>query len=171
MAKALSLVTEVTERPGSQPGADHPDTLVAANNLSCYLRCIGRLDEALQARGGHAEPDAAQARRDCTHSPWPARSTWPTASVTPVNLAAAEALERETISQLTRCLGAEHPDTLVCQANLAVTLREAGRDQEAKELKAKVLADLARVLGAGHPDVAQLREGQRINRDLEPHNI
>jgi hypothetical protein len=82
-----------------------------------------------------------------------------------------EQLERETVTQLTAVLGAEHPDTLVCQANLAVTLRDAGRDREAKDLKAKVLAELAHVLGAGHPDTLQLREGQRINRDLEPHNI
>ena len=67
--------------------------------------------------------------------------------MTPGNLAAAEALERETVAQLTQVLGAEHPDTLVCQANLAVTLREAGRDQEAKDLKAKVLADLAQRAG------------------------
>ena len=86
-------------------------------------------------------------------------------------LDAAEALERETVSQLTQVLGAEHPDTLVCQANLAVTLREAGRDREAKDLKAKVLADCRQVLGTGHPDAIQLREGQRINRDLEPQHL
>ena len=28
-------------------GDEHPNTLVAANNLACYLRCIGRLPEAL----------------------------------------------------------------------------------------------------------------------------
>ncbi len=59
----------------------------------------------------------------------------------------------------------------MCQANLAVTLREAGRDREAKDLRAQVLAELSQVLGASHPDVIQLREGQRINRDLEPHYI
>ena len=86
-------------------------------------------------------------------------------------LDAAEALERETVTKLTTVLGTRHPDTLVCQANLAVTLREVGRDREAKDLRAQVLSDLAQVLGAGHPDVSQLRDGQRINRDLEPHYI
>jgi hypothetical protein len=82
--------------------------------------------------------------------------------------AAAEALERETTSRLEQVLGPDHPDTLICRANLVITLRDAGRDREAKELKAKVLANFSQVLGTGHPDAVQLREGQRINRDLEP---
>ena len=83
--------------------------------------------------------------------------------------AAAEALERETISRLGQVLGHDHPDVLVCQADLVVTLRDTRRDREAKELKARVLMELNRMLGTGHPDAMQLREGQRINRDLEPH--
>ena len=43
--------------------------------------------------------------------------------------------------------------------------------EEAKELRARFLADFGRVLGAGHPDAVQLREGQRINRDLEPQQF
>jgi tetratricopeptide (TPR) repeat protein len=170
MPKALSLVTEVRSAIEAGLGADHPDTLVAVNNLSCYLRCTGRLDEARRL----AEDTLDRMRRKLGE-------LHPLTLACAVNLAnclgdagepdAAEALERETVAQLTQVLGAEHPDTLVCQANLAVTLREAGRDQEAKDLKARVLADLARVLGPGHPDVIQLREGQRINRDLEPNNI
>jgi hypothetical protein len=82
--------------------------------------------------------------------------------------AAAEGLECETISRLERVLGPDHPDTLICRANLVVTLRGAGREQEAKEQRAKILSDFSKVLGTGHPDAVQLREGQRINRDLEP---
>jgi hypothetical protein len=65
----------------------------------------------------------------------------------------------------------DHPDTLVCRANLAVTLRDAGREPAAQELRAAVLGDFSRVLGAGHPDATQLRKWQRINRDLEPQQI
>ena len=46
MPKALSLVTDVRSALEASLGRDHPDTLVAANNLACYLRCVGRLDEA-----------------------------------------------------------------------------------------------------------------------------
>ena len=68
-------------------------------------------------------------------------------------------------------LGTHHPDTLVCEANLAVSLRQEGHTQDAEELRARVLADFTRVLGASHPDLAQLHKWQRINRDLEPQQI
>ncbi len=63
------------------------------------------------------------------------------------------------------------PDTLVCEANLAIALREGGQDREAEELRARVLADLARVLGASHPDSSRLLKWQRVNRELEPQHI
>ena len=47
MPRALQLVADVKAAHQASLGADHPNTLVAGNNLACYLRCIGRLDEAL----------------------------------------------------------------------------------------------------------------------------
>jgi len=72
---------------------------------------------------------------------------------------------------LRETLGRDHPDTLVCEANLAVTLHQAGRDADAEELRTRILADFGRILGAGHPDALQLQKWQRINRDLEPQLI
>jgi hypothetical protein len=83
----------------------------------------------------------------------------------------AEALERPAMALLRETLGAHHPDTLVCEANLAISLRQEGHTQDAKELQAQVLADFARILGSSHPDSAQLHKWQRINRDLEPQQI
>ena len=83
----------------------------------------------------------------------------------------AEKLERQTITLLRSTLGRDHPDTLVCEANLATTLWQRGHHQEAEELRTRVMADFSRVLGAGHPDAAQLQDWQRINRDLEPQVI
>jgi hypothetical protein len=51
-----------------------------------------------------------------------------------------------------RVLGAEHPDTLVSMANLALTYKNQGRWKEAEELQAKELNICSRVLGAEHPD-------------------
>ena len=170
MPQALALAADVRNALYTGLGDDHPNTLVAANNLACYLRCDNRLDEAYAL----AEETSRRMRRKLGEM-------HPLALACAVNLAnclgdsgelaAAEALERETISRLGTVLGHDHPDVLACQAGLAVTLRDAGRDQEAKELKAKVLLEFSRVLGAGHPDAAQLREGQRINRNLEPQRI
>jgi tetratricopeptide (TPR) repeat protein/CO dehydrogenase nickel-insertion accessory protein CooC1 len=170
MARALELVTEVKAAQQASLGADHPNTLVAANNLACYLRPIGRLDEALLL----AE-DALRRMRDRLGEMHPMTLA---CTVNLANclgdsgqLARSEALERETISRLGTVLGEDHPDVLACRADLVVTLRDAGREEEAEELKAEVLADFTRILGAGHPDAAQLRKGQRINRDLEPQAI
>jgi hypothetical protein len=84
------------------------------------------------------------------------------------NLTEAESLQRSTTAVLTGVLGPDHPDTLICQANLAITLRDAGRSAEAEQLAAVVLVRLEQVLGKGHPDISQLQDWQRINRDLEP---
>ena len=166
MPKALALVNDVLGALRASLGDDHPNTLVAANNLACYLRPIGRLEEAY----GLAEETLRRMRRKLGEM-------HPLTLACAVNLAnclgdsgelaTAEALERETISKLREVLGRDHPDVLACQAGLAVTLRNAGRGREAKELRARILVDFGRVLGAGHPDAIQLREGQRINRDLE----
>jgi tetratricopeptide (TPR) repeat protein len=167
MPRALALVTEVRSALEGSLGIDHPHALVATNNLACYLRCDGRLEEALRL----TEDTLRRMRRKLGEMhPYTLA-----AAVNRANcfgdageFAAAEGLERETISRLEQVLGPDHPDTLICRANMVITLRGAGRDREAKELKAKILADFSQVLGTGHPDAVQLREGQRINRDLEP---
>ena len=170
MPKAVALVISVRGALEGSLGADHPNTLVAANNMACYLRSSDQLDEALKL----TEDTMRRMRRKLGEM-------HPLTLSCAINLAncfgdagelaAAEALERETISRLEKALGHDHPDILACQAGLAVTLRHAGRDREARDLKAKVLADFTRVLGTGHPDAVQLREGQRINRDLEPQQF
>ena len=168
--QAVALVSEVRSALEAGLGADHPNTLIAANNLACYLRCMGRLGEALRLNDdtsrrmrlklGEMHPLTLSCAVNLANCLGDVRE-----------FAAAEALERETISRLVQVLGHDHPDVLVCQANLVVTLRDTQREREAKELKARVLVDLNRVLGNGHPDAIQLQEGQRINRDLEPHTI
>ncbi len=168
--RALELVLDVKATLQASLGDVHPNTLVAANNLSCYLRCLGRVNEALRLA---EDTSRAMART--------IGETHPLSLACSVNLAnclgdsgelaAAEELGRETISHLGTVLGPDHPDTLVCQADLGVTLRALGRIEESEEIATRMVASLERVLGAGHPDVAQLRSGQRINRDLEPQTF
>jgi Tetratricopeptide repeat len=170
MTRALELVTGIRAAHQASLGSDHPNTLVAVNNLACYLRCIGQLSEALglaadtlgrmERKLGRGHPltlscavNVANCHGDCG------------------DIQAAEALERWTISLPRETLGRDHPDTLVCEANLAVTLRQVGMEQEAEELRGRIITDLGRVLGTGHPDSAQLHEWQRINQELEPQQI
>jgi CO dehydrogenase nickel-insertion accessory protein CooC1 len=170
MPRALELATEIRAAYQASLGEDHPNTLIAANNLASYLRCTGQLSQARRL----VDDTLRLMRR------W-LGDNHPLALSCAVNLAnclgdagdlaECEELQRATIARLREALGPDHPDTLVCQANLSVTLHEAGREQEAEQLREQILGDLGRVLGPGHPDAAQLRDWERINRDLEPQQI
>lgn len=52
----------------------------------------------------------------------------------------------------TRVLGAEHPDTLISIASLALTYWKQGRWKEAEQLNISVIETSKRVLGVEHPD-------------------
>ena len=64
-------------------------------------------------------------------------------------------------------LGDDHPDTLVCEANLAVTMRQDGRTEEAGQLRVRIRDRLIQVLGPQHPDARLLQDWDRIDLDLE----
>ena len=74
----------------------------------------------------------------------------------------------ETHTQLSKVLGATHPDTLVCEANLVVIAYTSGRTDEALQLQQRILTSMAIVLGESHPNVTALRQWRLQNRDLEP---
>jgi hypothetical protein len=80
------------------------------------------------------------------------------------DLTQAEALQRDTVPKLRKKLGPHHPDTLTCEANLAVTLHQAGRGKEAKQARTRTLDNLSQVLGPQHPDVLSLRDWRQVNR-------
>ena len=64
-------------------------------------------------------------------------------------------------------LGHDHPDTLVCEANLAVTMHQSGRTEEAGQLRAQTRDRLMKVLGPQHPEARLLRDWHRIDLELE----
>ncbi|ROP40233.1 NB-ARC domain-containing protein [Saccharothrix texasensis] len=57
----------------------------------------------------------------------------------------------DTTAQAYRILGADHPDTLTAQANLANSYWQAGRTNDAIVIEEKVVADSMRLLGPEHP--------------------
>ncbi|WP_062433027.1 FxSxx-COOH system tetratricopeptide repeat protein [Herbidospora daliensis] len=151
----------------SRQGPRHPYTQVASNNLSIYLRGLGRPEEALALSEETLE--GFRGHLGATH-PFTLSCT--------INVAnclsdlgdhkRAEAKLREAFEGLTKTLGARHPDTLVCQADLAITLLESGRTALAGELQASTLDTMIDKLGDTHPVVISLKNWRRINRDLEP---
>ncbi|MFD8302991.1 tetratricopeptide repeat protein, partial [Streptomyces sp. NPDC059690] len=60
---------------------------------------------------------------------------------------------------------ADHPDTLSARHNLAASYSDAGRIQDALELRERVLADRERILGEDHPATLSARHNLARARD------
>lgn len=82
-----------------------------------------------------------------------------------------EELGRSALHGLSERLGPGHPDTLVCRANLSVTLHRQGRHHEAAELRAQALTAITGLLGDAHPHVRAVHEWLHVDRDLEPQPL
>ncbi|MFD5477055.1 tetratricopeptide repeat protein [Streptomyces hawaiiensis] len=67
-------------------------------------------------------------------------------------LAEACAIERRTAALSSRELGPDHPISVACEANLAITLRALGELAEATLLMRRVVEKSRVLLPAGHPD-------------------
>jgi hypothetical protein len=105
-------------------GAEHPDTLMARENLASAYHSAGRTAEAIPIKEqvvadrerilGAEHPDTLRARGNLAVS---YRSAGRTAE--------AIAIEEQVVADRERILGAEHPDTLRARANLAWSYRSA----------------------------------------------
>ncbi|RKE18390.1 tetratricopeptide repeat protein [Streptomyces sp. TLI_171] len=73
---------------------------------------------------------------------------------------------RSAVAGLTRPLGADHPDTLAAQADLAIVLRALGRGAEAVTLRLRARAALTGQYGEGHPPVDAVGSWRRTDLDL-----
>jgi tetratricopeptide (TPR) repeat protein len=167
--RACELAEEVHVRLLESLGADHPYTLIAANNLVIYRRLSGEPAAAVEL--GTQTRDAMGTVLGRDH---------PSTLCAMLNLANAladldgeealvrvEDLETTALSILTERFGEEGPDILVAQSNLAVTLRESGRPQQAEQQHDSVLDRFVRLLDDTHPVTRTCRNWQRIDRDLE----
>ncbi|WP_141576640.1 FxSxx-COOH system tetratricopeptide repeat protein [Actinomadura sp. WMMA1423] len=155
-----------------QMGKEHPHTLLVENNLGCYLRSAGDLEEAV-ALASKVVPALELALGG--QPPGRGHPFVLSATINYANCLGdvrrceeAEALERDALARLTELVGERHPDTNVCRANLSVTLQDMNRTTEAYELREQA-AEALLVLAEKHPHpiIANVRNGVRINRDLE----
>jgi tetratricopeptide (TPR) repeat protein len=135
-------------------GDDHPDTLVATNDLAMTLSQQGRYDEA--------EPLLRRTLADLRRTlGLDHRETLTTTH----NLATllgnrgrldeAESLQRRNVADRGRVLGADHPHTLISANALANVLGYQMKWTEAEELHRRVLEARRRVLGEDHPETLE----------------
>ena len=132
-------------------GEDHPDTLVAINNLAGTLRTQGDYGGA---RTLQEHVVRAQILALGTEHP----NTLTSLSNLAVTLRVqgdydgARNLHERALDARRRVLGEEHPDTLMSTSNLAEMLRAQGDYAGARSLQERVLETHARLLGEDHPD-------------------
>ena len=154
----LSAAVEVIE---DVLGPDHPDTLIARDNLAGAYEDVGRFDEAIELS------ERVLAEQERVLGP-----DHPKTLTVRNNLAGAyhsagrfdeaiELLERVLVGS-ERVLDPDHPDTLMTRNNLAVAYRSVGRFDEAIELLGRVLAEQERVLDPDHPDTLGTRNNLAV---------
>jgi hypothetical protein len=78
------------------------------------------------------------------------------------------ALYERTLTDRERVLGADHPDTLTSQNNLAYAYESAGDLERAIPLYERTLTDCERVLGPGHPTTATVRSNTERAKGAGP---
>ncbi|MDR3080997.1 MAG: tetratricopeptide repeat protein [Streptomyces sp.] len=77
----------------------------------------------------------------------------------------AIAHDEATARQCVHLHGPDHPDTLLTRNNLANSYSDAGRAQEALNLREQVLTDQERILGPDHPDTLRTRHNLAALRE------
>ncbi|MEU7868790.1 hypothetical protein [Dactylosporangium sp. NPDC049140] len=146
-------------------GPEHPETLVHRRTLAVWRSApfddasaaeLARIAEAQERVAGPAHPDTLET---WDHVLFRARG--------PGRAALQERIRRgwrQVIADRARDLGPDAPQTSAARRRLAALCRDAGRDEEARTLRAEVVAASARVaagrvrsLGPAHPDAVAAR--------------
>ncbi|KAB5513424.1 hypothetical protein GE09DRAFT_1162365 [Coniochaeta sp. 2T2.1] len=75
----------------------------------------------------------------------------------------AAALEKGVLVKTRRILGDEHPDTITAMNNLAITLGDMRKLEEAAAMRKEVLEKRQRILGDEHPASVQSKTALAAN--------
>ncbi|MQY06528.1 D-inositol-3-phosphate glycosyltransferase [Actinomadura sp. RB68] len=147
---AHTLTTSLHQGWAEHLGADHTDTLTAAQHRTHALRDLGDYTTAhiiSQATLRHHRQTLGEDHPD----------TLTSANNLAVTLSAlgrdneALPLDKDAHERRRRVLGEDHPDTLTSAGNLAGTLRALGRANEALPFAQDTYERCRRVLGDDHP--------------------
>jgi tetratricopeptide (TPR) repeat protein len=149
--EAAAMKKEVLEKRQRILGDEHPNMILAINNLASTLGDQGKFEEAAlmfkevlektQRILGDEHPSTILAMHNL--------------AITLGNqgkFEEAAAMKKEVLKKRQWILGDEHPDTISAMHNLANTLRDQGKLKEAAAMKKEVLEKRQRILGDEHPD-------------------
>ncbi|HEX9941448.1 MAG TPA: tetratricopeptide repeat protein [Thermoanaerobaculia bacterium] len=148
---AKELLQQVVTFRRRALGEEHPDTLVAKNDLANVYSAAARYKEAeelyrqvLESRRRVLGDEHAETLKSM--------SNLATAYRDRGRLKEAEDLNRQTLEIFRRVQGDRHPDTLKAMTNLANLYAFQGRLRKAEDLHRQILETRRSVLRAEHPD-------------------
>ena len=132
-------------------GPDHPDTLLASDNLAHFYMDAGRVDEAIALLA-----DSLERRRSSLGPDHPATITSKNDLAVVYQAAGrmreALPLYEEALQQRRAKLGSDHADAMFSINNLASAYRATGRFAEALPLYEEALRRRRATLGPDHPE-------------------
>jgi hypothetical protein len=79
----------------------------------------------------------------------------------------ARELDEHSYRLLAEVLGEDHPDTLAAGCNLSISRSADGDTGTGDSLRLNVLRQMIAKLGERHPNCRAIREGTRLNLDIE----
>jgi tetratricopeptide (TPR) repeat protein len=150
-AEARRIEERVLEVTTRALGEEHPDTLIAMDNLAEALRVQGDhagarslqeiVVEAMARVLGEEHPETLGSMNNLAATLWMQGDQ-----------AGAMRLQERALDARTRLLGEEDPRTLTSMCNLAEILRAQGHLEAARRLQERAAEAMVRVLGEEHPD-------------------
>lgn len=149
--EAQMMFRQVLEGYKKDLGPDHPNTLIAANDLVVLLRIQGRHEESELMNWRKLDGYEGALGSDGV-------STLIAISILAIVIEEqgrheeSEVMERRALEGFKKALGPDHPHTLMTTNNLAVMLRKHGRYEESEVMNRRALEGFEKVLGSDHVD-------------------
>ena len=152
----LRIAQIVFDRAEQILGPEHPDTLMARNDLAAFYHGVGRSAEAIAIYeallADHERILGAEHPATLT-----IRNNLGYTYRKHARIGDAIAIIEPLLADRERILGVKHPDTLTTCNNLARGYTDAGRIGEAIAILEPLLTDHQQILGAEHPSTLMTR--------------
>ncbi|GIH06955.1 hypothetical protein Rhe02_50220 [Rhizocola hellebori] len=164
---AYTRARDVLERYQHAHGADHPFAMGAANDMAIFLLREGRFAEATPILEDAI--DGFQARLPDHPYTVFCQMNLANARFAAGDIETARGLDEKCIGQLRRLfVNRSHPTLLAAAANLIASMRASGDQHGADALYDNTYRIAEDNYGAQYPHTVAIREGERINSDIEP---
>jgi MinD-like ATPase involved in chromosome partitioning or flagellar assembly/tetratricopeptide (TPR) repeat protein len=166
-AAAGALAEDLLERYRQSMGPNHPFTLAAANDLGVFQIRAGRYAEARQLIDETARRFTDVLGEDHPYTLL-CQSNRANILFTSGELSAAHDIDEHNYVRLRALLSSGNPAVIAAAANVVASRAATGDQESAAQLRADSLRICIDRLGSDHPHTGSLRDGDRINSDIEP---